>query len=165
MLADGSYSRVVLYMCSTSKQQEMLADGSYSRVVLYMCSTSKQQEMLADGSYSRVVLYMCSTSKQQEMLADGSYSRVVLYMSHNICFRAKYIPAKRIDSRSYLSVTGSQGKGSVTNTCSRQGATSYSLAALGKASIATIDLANTTRTRAKYRSNWRHFVNFCRLFK
>ena len=39
------------------------------------------------------------------------------------------------------------------------------MAALGKASIATIDRANTTRTRARYRSNWQHFVNFCRHLK
>ena len=88
-----------------------------------------------------------------------------LIREHNICFRAKYIPVKRIDSRSYQSVTGSQGKGSTTDTFSRQDATSYSLAALGKASIATIDRANTPRTRARHGSNWRHFMNLCRHFK
>ena len=58
-----------------------------------------------------------------------------------------------------------KAKGSATNTHSSQGATSYSLAELGKASVTTIEQANILRTRARYRSNWRYFVNFCQHLK
>jgi len=60
---------------------------------------------------------------------------------------------------------GRQGTAGAANARSGQGVASYSLAALGKASIATIDQANTPGARARYRSNWRQFVSFCRHVK
>ena len=90
---------------------------------------------------------------------------MVLCMSHNICFRAKHIPGKTNVVADYISRLQEDKAKLVQPTLTPTWCHFLFIGCLGEASVTTIEQANTPGTRARCRSNWRHFVNFCQHLK
>ena len=124
-------------------------------------STFTNRRILFLSDNSAVVDVINQQTARDVSLMDLIRELVVVCMSRNICFRAKYIPGKTNVVPDHISRL-QEGRARVVQPTRCH---FVHIGCLGEASIATIDRANTTRTRTRYRSNWQHFVNFFRHLK